>query len=183
MRRGLAVARRYARALFGLARSEKGAEALLGEVDALTDAIVGNEDLRRALFTPLHPRPRRQAIVAEVAERLGLSKEVRSFAALLTDENRMRSLPEMRDALRALVDRASGRIEAEVVSARPLGDAEARELAVALSQRVGSKVTLDRRVDASLLGGVVVRVGDLRLDGSLRGQLSALAEELRRGSA
>jgi F-type H+-transporting ATPase subunit delta len=183
VRRGLAVARRYARALFGLAPSSAGAGALLAEVDALTDAILGNEELRRALFTPLHPRPRRKAIVAELAEPLGLSPEVRAFAALLADENRMQALPEVRDALRALVDRASGRVEAEVVSARPLGAAEARELAAALSRRVGSNVTLEQRVDPSLLGGVLVRVGDLRLDGSLRGQLSSLAESLRKGSA
>jgi F-type H+-transporting ATPase subunit delta len=183
VRRGLAVARRYARALFGLAPQTAGAEALLGEVDALTDAILDHDELRRALFTPLHPRPRRKAIVTDLAARLGLSSEVQAFAALLTDENRMQALPEIRDALRALVDRAGGRIEADVVSARPLADAEARELAAALSRRVGSKVTLAQRVDASLIGGVVVRVGDLRLDGSLRGQLSALAESLRKGSA
>ncbi len=183
MRRGLAVARRYARALFGLAATPAAADVLRAEIDALTDTILGNEPLRRALFTPIHPRPQRTAIVSELAARLELSREVRAFAALLTDENRMQALPDIRDALRALVDRASGRIEAEVVSARPLGDAEVRELAAALSRRVGTRVTLERRVDPSLLGGALTRVGDLRLDGSLRGQLAALAESLRKGSA
>jgi F-type H+-transporting ATPase subunit delta len=183
VRRGLAVARRYARAVFGLAGAELSADALLAEVGALTDVIAANDELRRALFTPLHPRPRRKAIVGELASRLGLSAVVQAFAALLVDENRMASLPEIRDALRDLVDRASGRVEAEVVSARLLGDAEARALAEALSRRVGARVTLARRVDPELLGGVVARVGDLRLDGSLRGQLLALAESLRKGSA
>jgi F-type H+-transporting ATPase subunit delta len=168
--------------VFGLAASADAADALLADVDALTDTIVGNAELRRALFTPVHARPRRRAIVGEVATRLGVSREVQAFASLLVEENRMQLLPDVRDALRELVDRAGGRVEAEIVSARPLDEAHARDLAEALSRRLGARVTLVRRVDPALLGGVVARVGDLRLDGSLRGQLVALEESLRRGS-
>lgn len=182
MKRGGTIARRYARALFNLGEDGASASSLLAEVDEFTDLVLENEELRRVVFTPIHPRAERRAVVAELAERLELSREIHVFVTLLVDENRMVLLPQMRDALRELVERAAGRVDASVVSARPLEEAQAQRLREVLSRRVGADVTLHVRVDEDLLGGVVVRVGDLMLDGSVETQLETLARTLRRGS-
>jgi F-type H+-transporting ATPase subunit delta len=102
---------------------------------------------------------------------------------MLVEENRTQLLPGIRDQLRALVDAEAGRVEARVTTARPL-DAQAQEqLRQALSQRVNAQVTLVADVDPTLIGGVVARIGDLLLDGSIRTQLENLGANLRKGPA
>jgi F-type H+-transporting ATPase subunit delta len=184
VKRGEAIAQRYARAVFSLDEGEPQRTAQrLAELDALTEEIVGSAELSRCLLTPLFPSSARRAVLAELCERLGLSREVRATALILVKENRMVLLPAIRDALRELVDRAAGRVEARVVSARPLDAAQQQALREALSRRVNAQVTLRLEVDPELLGGAVARVGDLLLDGSVRTQLQALGANLRRGPA
>ena len=180
---GGALARRYARALFGLGDETGSAADFLAQVDGLTQLIEESHELQRAVFTPLHPRTERRGVIAELAERLGLAPEVRAFAMLLVDENRTRHMPQIRDELRTLVERAAGRVEALVTSARPLDDAQVERVRAALSQRVGAEVRVELEVDESLIGGLVARVGDLLLDGSVRTQLLSLAGSLRKDSA
>jgi F-type H+-transporting ATPase subunit delta len=155
---------------------------LLDELETLTEEILESDELRRVLFAPIHPRAERKGVLSKVGERLDLSPELLAFAALLVDENRTPLLPGIRDALRVLVDRLEGRVMAEVTSSRPLEPAEVERLTDALSRRVGARVTVSLQVDEGTLGGIVARVGDLLLDGSVRTQLASLAGSLRRGS-
>jgi F-type H+-transporting ATPase subunit delta len=182
VKRGDVIARRYARALFGLGDAPSAA-GLLEELTRLFETIVDSDALRRELFTPIHARPERRAVIGELCARLELRPELRAFARVLVDENRAQHLPSICEALRELVERAQGRIEAEVTSARELSAAEAAGLEEALSRRIGARVSLKTRVEPSLVAGVVARVGDLLLDGSLRSQIATLGENLRRGSA
>lgn len=181
---GTAIARRYARAVFGLGEGDPARTGtLLEEFEALTDEILASDDLRRSLLTPLFPRAERQGVIDELVRALGLSPEIRATAAVLVNENRMRLFPLIRDELRTLVDEMAGRVEARVSSARPLEDAQREQLRQALSRRVGADVTLEVSVDPELIGGVVARIGDLLLDGSVRTQLENLGASLRKGSA
>jgi F-type H+-transporting ATPase subunit delta len=178
------VAQRYARAIHGLADGDAARAArLLGEFDTLTEEILASDDLRRCLLTPLFPRTERHAVVGELCNRLGLSAEIRATSLVLVAENRMRLLAEIRDQLRELVDRMAGRVEAQVVSARPLDGAQQEQLRQVLARRVGAQVTLRLREDPQLIGGLVVRLGDLLLDGSVRTQLENLGASLRKGTA
>ena len=102
---------------------------------------------------------------------------------LLVAENRMSLLPDIRDSLRSLVEQAAGRVKASVPSARALSDQQLELVRQALSARTNSVVTLETSVDPDLIGGIVVRLGDLLLDGSLRTQLNSLRGSLRKGSA
>jgi F-type H+-transporting ATPase subunit delta len=175
------VARRYAKALFGLATDVQGAERLLAELAELTETAQASAELRRVLFTPIHPRRERSALIDELGGRLGLSRELRLFAALLVEENRTDALPEILLALRELIDEAQGRVVARVRSARPLGADELESLRRALAGRTGADVQLEAEVHPALIGGVAVRVGDLLLDGSVRSQLEDLGASLREG--
>ena len=182
MTRASAVAQRYAKALFALGQERGDMPVLPGEVDELTDLVLGDDELRRVLFTPIHPRSERRGVLGELVERLELSKEVHAFSMLLVDENRTGCLPEIRSALRELVEQAAGRVTAQLISARPLSDDEVEHLREVLSRRVNAEVKLQLDVDESLIGGVIARVGDLMLDGSVRTQLDSLSMNLRRGS-
>jgi F-type H+-transporting ATPase subunit delta len=180
---GSALARRYARALFGLVETPQERRTQLAELDELSELIEGDEALRRAVFTPLYPRAERRAVLHELAERLGLHRDLQRFSALLVEENRTRHLPQIRDELRTLVERAEGRVEARVTSARPLEPEEVQRVRTALAERVGSDVQIEVDVDPGLIGGLVARIGDLLLDASVRTQLATLAGSLRKGSA
>jgi F-type H+-transporting ATPase subunit delta len=178
------IAQRYARAVFGLAGDDAARAArLLEEFEALTDEILASDALRRCLLTPLFPRSERRGVTSELCNRLQLSAETRATALILVAENRMGLLPAIRDQLRELVDRMAGRVEALVVSARPLDPAQQERLREALARRVGASVALKLREDPGLIGGVVVRLGDLLLDGSVRTQLENLGASLRKGTA
>lgn len=179
---GAAISQRYARALFALGEETVGPETLLSEIEELTETATVMPELGRVLFTPLHPRAERRAVVSELARRLELSEPTRAFSMLLVDENRMALLAEIRDRLRELVEQAAGRVKAKVTSARPLEPRQLEELRGVLSRRVNALVSVESRVDPDLLGGLVVRVGDLRFDGSLRTQLDFLHGSLRKGS-
>lgn len=179
---GGALARRYAKALFDLGRELGSTEQLLQELDGFVSVATENPELGQILFTPIHPREDRKRVITAVGTKMQLSKEVRAFLAILVGENRTSLLVSIRDALREMVDQAAGRLEARVTSARPLDDAQQEELRAALSRRVGAEVSLSMQVDPTLIGGVVARVGDLLLDGSVRTQLANVASSLRRGS-
>jgi F-type H+-transporting ATPase subunit delta len=183
VKRGDAIARRYARALFQLGEERGDVSALLAELEQLNDTIVESPELVRVLFTPIHPRAERAAVIRELVRRLELSDDVRGLSLLLVDENRTRHLPHICEALEDMVERAAGRVEAEVTSARELSSDEANALREALSRRLDQQVTLKLEVNPDLIGGVVARVGDLLLDGSVRTQLASLRGGLRKGSA
>jgi F-type H+-transporting ATPase subunit delta len=180
---GAAIARRYARALFGLGEEVAEPAAMLTDVEAFTDAVEESDDLSRVMFTPIHPRAERRAVVSDIAERLGLRAEVRAFLMILVDENRTRLLEDVRDSLRQLVEEAAGRVTAQVTAARELSDSELEGIRRALARRLGADVRLETTVDPALIGGVIAQVGDQLFDGSVRTQLVSLGESLRKGTA
>lgn len=180
MRAG-AVARRYARALFALAREEGRIEEIRRELDALGGLLEANEELAHSILRPLFPSGERRRVLRAVCERLGSSDTVRRFCSFLVDQRRVVELDAIRSAYRALADDAAGRMRARVVSASPLSDAQLDRLRRALAERTGRELDLDVEVDASLIGGAVATVGGLVFDGSLRTQLQQLRATLMRG--
>jgi len=177
------IARRYARAVFGLGDSPAARAKLAADVATLAEEITASDELRAVLFTPIHPRAERKGVVHELAVKLGLSAEVRAVAEILVDENRTQLLPDVGAEIRRMVESEAGRVEARVTSARPLDAAAQDALKAALSRRVGSEVVLALEVDPTLIGGVVARVGDLLFDGSIRTQLENLGANLKKGPA
>lgn len=177
------IARRYAQAVFGLGQDAAARRQLLDQLTTLAQEISDSSELQHALLTPIHPRTERKALVQALAERLGVSQQVVVVSELLVDHNRMPLLFAIRDELRALVDSEAGRVEARVRSARPLAPDAEEQLRQAISRRVKANVTLSVEIDPTLIGGIVARVGDLLLDGSIRTQLENLGATLRKGPA
>jgi F-type H+-transporting ATPase subunit delta len=179
MARG-AAARRYAKALFELAKEDGKVAEVVGELGSMGDLLEGNPELHDVLFRPLHPVAQRRAVLAGVTDQIGASPTVQSFFSLLIDQRRLVDFPAIREEFERLASEDAGLRRAEVVSAGPLRDDQLERLRRALSTRTGGEVEVSVRVDPSLLGGVIAKVGDLVFDGSLRTQLRQLRANLTR---
>jgi F-type H+-transporting ATPase subunit delta len=180
MRRGGAVARRYAKALWALAREESRLEAVGQELARFERVLADEAELRAALLLPWTKAAVKRAVALAVCEQLELSPLARNFLALVAQRRRLGLLAEIRAAYEALVDEAAGRVRARVRTAAPLGDAARTAIRERLGRRLGKTVLLDTEVDPALLGGFVAEVGGRLLDLSLRGQLAVLRERLAR---
>ena len=183
MRAHEGTARRYAKALFLLAR-EGGAAEPVGRELAATAALVRDDHaLREVLTRPWIKPGDRRAIAAAVVERAGAGKSLRDFLGMLAERGRVDHLPEIAAAYQALLDEEMGRARAQVRTAVPLADHERQTLEERLGRVLGKQILLEERVDQSLLGGFVAQVGSLILDGSLDAQLGRMRERLARGHA
>lgn len=171
------VARRYALALYEEARARGAAEAVDADVAALGEALAASRDLRTALTSPVVARTKKEAIVARLfGDRL--HPLVTRFLLLLIKKEREALAVEAVAAYAALRDAREGVVEARVTAARPLSADEAEGLRRSIEAKAGGSVRLRLEVDPSLVGGLVVRVGDRVYDGSLRHQLGLLREQL-----
>jgi F-type H+-transporting ATPase subunit delta len=176
-----AAARRYARALFSLAKEDGLTKKVCSELEELSDLFERSPELREALLAPLYPVAERRAVLLRIAKRARLSTVVTNFYAYLIDQRRLVDFAGIRDEFARLADEEAGVMTAEVVSAAPLTKAARTRLQGALSARTGYDVQLDLRVDPELIGGVVAKVGDLSFDGSIRSQIEQLRADLMKG--
>jgi F-type H+-transporting ATPase subunit delta len=179
--RASAAARRYARALFTLAREEGRVDAVRGELARLCELLDESPELRRAVLRPLHPGSQRRAVLRALCARLGTGDTVQKFCAFLVDQRRIIDFAGIRQAYDELADEAEGRTRARVTSAAPLRDDQRARLKRALETRTGRSVELEEKIDASLIGGAIAEVQGLVFDGSLRTQLRQLRTSLTRG--
>lgn len=173
-----AVARRYAKALYDLAREGQNIERVQNELVAAADAWDASPELRNVFENPAFSPEARKSVVVAVAERIGASRIVVNVLAMLGDRRRMRNLREIADAFVTKVEVASGRVRAEVITAAPLPDGYYVELAKVLTAAVGREVSITKKVDPTIIGGVVTRIGDTVFDGSLMHRLADIKNEL-----
>ena len=176
--RGGTAAYRYAKALFGLAHDEHKQSEVREELERLDSLFEGNSELREAILTPLHPAGQRKAVLRAIAGQMSISPLVQNFISFLVDQRRLIDFDSIVEAYAELADLEAGLITAEVVSASPLDERRKDRLRRALSERTGQEVRLQIDIDASLIGGVIAKVGDLVFDGSLRTQLGQLRANL-----
>jgi F-type H+-transporting ATPase subunit delta len=176
-----ATARRYARAVYDLARESGDPEAVGRELAQVTDIVTRDTAVRDVLTRPWIKPDDRRAIAAAIAQKAGARKLVQDFLGLVAERGRADHLTEIVGAYQALEDAERGQARAHVRSAVALTDAEKRELSGRLERALGKRILLEERVDATLLGGFVAQVGSLILDGSLDGQLARLRQRLARG--
>lgn len=172
----LTIARPYARAAFGQAR----ADGRLGPWSTALGraALAVTDDRVRALFgSPKVTGAQLAALVTGIAGS-DVDAHLRNFIALLAENKRLPFLPEIAQIFAQLKADAERTIDVAVTSAAPMGDAEQQKLVAALEKRFERKVQLSTDVDPSLIGGAIVRAGDLTIDGSLKSRLGRLAHEL-----
>jgi F-type H+-transporting ATPase subunit delta len=172
----LTIARPYARAAFEQARQSgtlsAWSEALGRAAAAATDPRV------RALYgSPKVTDEQLAALIVEVSGS-GLDEKWRNFIRLLAENKRLPFLPEIAEIFEQLRAEAERMVDVAITSAVPMGEAEQQKLVAALERRFGRKVRVRTDVDPSLIGGAVVRAGDLTIDGSVKARLENLARQL-----
>lgn len=170
------IARPYARAVFETARDKGAFAAWQAELELLAH-IAADPAVRVALGNPKLETGQLAELVQGVAGDK-LSAGGRNLVALLAERKRLVVLPEVLAQFVALRREAEKTVEVELVTAVPADAATQARFGAALEQRLGRKVELSNRVDAGLVGGALVKAGDLVIDGSVRGRLERLAAEL-----
>jgi F-type H+-transporting ATPase subunit delta len=172
------LARRYARAIIELGTEQKNLDRMGAELRALAGAMKESAELVSSLTNPAIRRADRRRVIDALLQRVNASPHIKNLVYILLDGERLASLPAISREVDAMIEARSGKISAEVVSARPLEAGELGQITAALEQLSGKQVSVTRREDPSLLGGVVAKLGDTVYDGSLRTQLRNLRDEL-----
>ena len=135
-------------------------------------------ELASTLESPAIRRGERRKVVDALLDRIGAQPMTKNFVNLLLDGERIVTLPAIVRELDAMIEAKAGRIAAEVVSAKPLEAAQLSQITAALEKLSGKKVSISKREDPELLGGVVAKLGDTVYDVSLRTQLRTMRDEL-----
>ena len=134
----------------------------------------GSSDLRELFANPAVPALQKVGILDKLNAKLGLQKEVRNLLAVLIDNNRIGQVKEVIAAYRTEMQERLGIRKAEIVTARAVDEAERAKLIAGVGQLAGARVEANFKLDASILGGAVVRIGSTVYDGSVRGRLERL---------
>lgn len=176
------VARRYAQALTEEAQSAGSLDAVDADVALLAETLDGSRELRQALTSPVVSHDKKLAVLESLFADNVSDLSLR-FLRLLVDKQRDGQIPEILDAYRQLRDERTGTVEATVRTAKPLSPDEAERLKTALEARSGATVRMRIDVDPALIGGLVVRVGDVVYDRSVKHQLESLRGRLAERAA
>jgi F-type H+-transporting ATPase subunit delta len=170
---------RYARAFADVVSSRKlNAADVLAQVRSVADAVVINPQLKTVWENPSVDSKQKIGLLDAIAARLGLIREVRNFIAVLIDHHRIGAIGEILAQFQRELNDRLGLADAEISSTRELDAQEKRQLEAQVAVATGKTVRATYHQDKSLLGGVIVKVGSTIYDGSVRGQLQRLKEQL-----
>jgi len=177
-----AFAARYARAFADVVSSAHlDATALDGQFNDFLGTWDGSTDLRELFINPAVPATQKVSILDKLNAKMGLQKELRNLLAVLINNDRIGEVHEVAAAWRAEMQERMGIRQAEIVTARELGPQERAELVAGVGKLAGSRIEPTFKLDASIIGGTVVRIGSTVWDGSVRGRLERLKEALIAG--
>ena len=168
------VSARYASALYDLA-DEKGAlDAVASDLTNLQKMVDDSDDFRRFIKSPVISRTEQSKAIAAIAEKSQVSPITQKFLGLLASNRRLAALPGAIAGFRAILADRRGQATAQVTSAAPLTPAQTTSLIDALKKSVGRNVDIVSKVDPSILGGLIVKIGSRMVDSSLKSKLQRL---------
>jgi len=173
------LAGRYATALFELANEAKALDAVLKDLARLRALISHSSDLARLVRSPVFSRKDQRRAVEAVLTRLNVHPLTKNFVGLLAQKRRLFAVAGIIAAFEALVAKQRGELRAEVTSAKALKPDQLTMLAGTLKDVLKCEVKLAERVEPSLLGGLVVKVGSRQIDSSIRSKLVRLERAMR----
>jgi F-type H+-transporting ATPase subunit delta len=178
----MSVFSRYARAFTDVVIDKKLDPRMLeDELWSFVQIVESAPNLRTVWENPAVEAVQKHAVLDQIIKRTGGSRMLRNFIAVLIDHRRIAALPEIARQFEIDLNQRMGLADAEVTSARELSVAEKHALEARVAQVTGKKVRAKYRTDAKVLGGAMVKVGSTIYDGSIRGQLEKLKQELAAG--
>jgi len=174
-----AVLGRYARAYAEVAVKNKlNPEKTVAEFQQMADVVNSSRELRNVLQNPAVSREQKLKLLDSIIKHIGATRMLRNFLAVLIDHRRIGSIGDLLEQFKRELDRRMGIADAKVSSVRELSSAEKKSLEQELAEITGKTVRATYSQDASLLGGVMVRVGSTIYDGSVHGRLQRMRQEL-----
>lgn len=174
------MAGRYASALFDLAQEHKAIDSVAADLKTFDSLIAESADLQRLVRSPAFTAEEQTRALAAVLDKAGVTALAANFLKLVAAKRRLFAVRDMIGDYAKLVDAAKGVKRAEVVVAEPLGDSHLAALKEALRQVSGGQsVELSVKVDPSIIGGLVVRLGSRMVDGSLRTKLNSIRNRMK----
>ena len=173
------LSNRYAKALFAVAQEENAYDEYSKSLNEVAKAFNECPEMKDGLSNPIYPLDARAKVMEYVVETMGITGVIKNFLNLIVQKKRAEFLPEIAEAFQALVDQHNNVCQGSVVSATELSDELKGKVQATLEKLTGKKVQLTAEVDPSIIGGIIARVGDLVLDGSIKSQLAGLKESIK----
>lgn len=173
------IAGRYAQAVFDIVKEEGGLDDLARQTDELQNALEDSSDLRDLIASPLYSRDQQGKAIAALAAKMGLSATLANTLQLMARNRRLFVLPQLIGRLRGLIAVERGEVTADVTSAIALTDEQQQRLTKTLAEKSGKKVKLNTRVDETLIGGMIVKLGSQMIDSSIRSKLASLQNAMK----
>jgi F-type H+-transporting ATPase subunit delta len=168
------IAERYATALFELAEDDKALNELENDVGRFATLHDQSDDLQAFIRSPIYTAEEQVRAIDAVLQQAGIGGLAANFFKVIAQNRRLFAVPGIIAAFRKLLAQKRGEVTAEVTSAEPLSESHLAALREALKASLGKDVALDTRVDPSLIGGLIVKVGSRMIDSSLKTKLSSL---------
>ena len=168
------LAERYAAALFDLADERRMLDEIAADLRQLRAMLGASGDFQRLIRSPILSRDEQAKAIGVLAERAELSSLVRDFLAVVARNRRLFAVSAMIEVFLNKLASRRGEVNAHVTAAQPLNEAQLAALNEQLRRSIGSRVSIDVRVDPGLIGGMIVKVGSRMIDGSVKSKLQRL---------
>jgi F-type H+-transporting ATPase subunit delta len=178
---GSRVSKRYAKALISLGKEDGNYQEYGDNLSVFAKLCEENPDFLIAISNQVFPVEDRRKILDTILERSGFSELVQNFLSLLLDKNRIGAIADIAAYYDRYSDEISNIARAEITTISPLKEDARKTIESVLGDFTSKKVKLEVKEDKSIIGGIIVKIGDLVLDGSVRAQLKGLNESLKRG--
>lgn len=172
------VARRYAKALFSITKNEKEAEAVKKEIESLSNLIEANREIKNLVFNPMYGKEDKEKILTVILQKTGGSDITKNFIRLLLKKDRIKNLREVAEGLSDLIIEKQNKKKAVVISTEKLPDTSLSKIKSRLSSITKKDIEIEERVDSSIIGGVIIQVGSLVYNGSIKTQLESVKNRL-----
>ncbi|MDP2646784.1 MAG: ATP synthase F1 subunit delta [Desulfobacterales bacterium] len=177
----ITISRRYAKALLLIGKDDGRAQVYGEELCKILELISKEKELQEAICNPLYDTASRKRVLQAVLSKLELFPVVNSFLLLLFDKGRFGLLNQINDFYELFLDEFNGVVRADLTSAFKLQPETVTRVKRELNRITGREVKLELSVDPALIGGIVTKIGDHILDGSIKTQLNNMKESLNRG--
>ena len=173
------LAKRYAKALFAIGKEDGKNEAYNESLQAVASLFSGSPDVQDALTNPLYPLDVREKAMTALIKAMGADTVMGNFLSLLVQKKRAMIIPEIAESFQVMVDEDKNVSHGTVISAVELSTDLRGKIQDTLEKLTGKKVELTASVDPSIIGGMIAKVGDMVLDGSIRTQLASLKDSIK----
>jgi F-type H+-transporting ATPase subunit delta len=173
------LARRYAKALFTVGKENTTFEEYNQILQGVAELYVSNPEVVDALTNPLYPLDIKEKVMDGMIKSMGVDKVMGNFLRLLVQKKRTEILPEIAEEFQVMVDDEKNISHGNVISAIELSADLQANVQATLEKLTGKKVKLTTSVDPSIIGGIIAKVGDLVLDGSIKTQLAGLKDSIK----